>query len=101
MDFEFAERGAVESVEGAMQMTTQFVIKAREKLRDLLLCDGGREVNIPDRQAGEGFHIAREQAMQKCGATAQVAKDKERLFDRLGFMTREENVVEPETEPMD
>ena len=101
MDFEFTQRGAIKSKERAMQMTAQLVIEARKELSDFLLCDGGGEVDIPDCQAGERFRIAREQAMQERGTAAQVAQDEKRLFDGLSFMTGEENVIEPETEPVE
>jgi hypothetical protein len=85
-----------------VQETAQiFLVKAGEKLSYLLLCDGGGEVDIPCGQAGEGFRIAGEQAVQEGGTASQVAKDEERPIQRLGLVRWEENIVEPETEPVD
>ena len=58
MDLEFAQRAAVEIVQPAMKMPTKFVIEAGEELCDLLLCNGGSQVNIPDGEAGKSFRIA-------------------------------------------
>jgi len=58
MDFEFAERAAVERVQEAMQMSTQFVIEAGEELCDLLLGDRGGQVDIPDVETGKGLRVA-------------------------------------------
>lgn len=38
--------------------------------------------------------------MKKGGATAQVAQYEERLFNNLCFVTREEDIVKKEAEPM-
>ena len=38
--------------------------------------------------------------MQKRGTTAQVANDEKRLFDRLGFVSGEKDVIQKETEPV-
>ena len=70
-------------------------------MRDLLLCNGGGEVDIPGGQAGERLRIARKQAMQECGPAAQIAQDEKRFVYGLGFMGGEENVIEPEKKPMD
>ena len=69
-------------------------------MRDLLLCDGGGEVDVPGGETGEGFRVAGEQAVQKRGTAAQVAEDEERFFDGLVFVGGEENVVEPEGDPV-
>ena len=58
MDFELAKRAAVECVKQTMKMPAQFVIEAREKLRDLLLRNRRGEVDIPDRQARKSFSVA-------------------------------------------
>jgi hypothetical protein len=39
--------------------------------------------------------------VQEGGTAPQVTEDEERFFDGLCFVGREENVVEPETEPVD
>ena len=39
--------------------------------------------------------------MQEGRSAAQVAENKKWLLDLIGFMRGEENIVEPETEPMD
>ena len=39
--------------------------------------------------------------MQKCRSAAQVAEDEQRLFDGMIFICGEEDIVEPETKPMD
>ena len=102
VDFDFSEGAAVESVEDAMQKSAEeFFIEAREELRDLLLGDGGGEVDIPDGKAGECLRVAGEQAVEEGGAAAQVAEDEERFFDGLCFVTGEEDVIEPEKEPVD
>ena len=50
VDLYFAERGAVKFVEQAVKCVVEiFGIQLREELSDLLLCDGGRQVNIPCR----------------------------------------------------
>ena len=38
--------------------------------------------------------------MEECGAAAQIAQYKKRFFNRLCFVTGEENVIQPEAEPM-
>lgn len=100
MDFDLTECAAVEGIEGAMQMPAQFFVEARDELRKFLLNDGRGQVNIPRGEAGEG-RIAREQAVKKRGAAPQVADDEQRLFNRMRFVRGEENVVEPEAEPME
>ena len=82
-----------------MQVTTQFVVKPRDKLCDLLLRDGGGQVDVPDGQAGEVV-VARKQAVQKSRAAAEIAQDEERFFDRLFFVAREENIIQQEAEPI-
>lgn len=84
-----------------MQMSTQFVIKARNELRDLLLCDGGGEENIPDGQACKRLSVAGKQTMEEGRATTQVSQNEEWFFDRLGFVTRKENIIQEETKPND
>ena len=101
MDLISAQCAAVERIEGAMQMPAKFMIEAGDELRNLLLCDGGGEVDVPDGEAGEGFGIAREQAVEEGGAASQVAEDEKRFFDGLCFMAGEQDVVEPEQEPVD
>ena len=49
----------VEGKKQAMEMPAQAVVETRDELRDLLLRDGGREVDVPNRQAGERLRIAR------------------------------------------
>lgn len=98
VNFELTERAAVEGVEQAVQMPAQFVIEARDELRELLLNDGRGEVNIPRGQAGESC-VAREQAMEKGGAASQIADDEERFFDGLCFVTGVKDVIEPEEKP--
>ncbi len=39
--------------------------------------------------------------MEKGRAASQIPNDKERLFDRLGFVSRKENIIQEETKPMD
>lgn len=39
--------------------------------------------------------------MQKGRSAAQVAEDEQRLFDGMLLICGEENVIQPETEPMD
>ena len=39
--------------------------------------------------------------MEKRGAAPQITDNKERLFDGLGFMPREKNVIQKETQPVD
>jgi hypothetical protein len=39
--------------------------------------------------------------MQEGGAAAQVAEDEQRLFDGLVFVGGEEDVIQPEAEPVD
>ena len=38
--------------------------------------------------------------MEKCGTAAKVAEDKERFIELLILVGREENVIEPEKEPV-
>lgn len=38
--------------------------------------------------------------MKKCRAAAEVTQNKERFFDGLIFISGEENIVEPEEEPV-
>jgi hypothetical protein len=57
MDLEFAQRATVEIMQPAMNMPAKFVIDAGEELCDLLLCNGGRQVNIPDGETGKSFRI--------------------------------------------
>src|SRR6188474_3272899 len=84
-----------------MQMSTQFLVEPREKLRYLFLCDRRREINIPDSKAGKRLRVPREQAVQERGTTAQVSQNKKRLFDRLCFIGGKKNIIQEETEPMD
>ncbi len=100
MNADFAERVAVKSVQQTVQVTAQFVVEARNKLCNFLLCDGGGQVDIPDGQAGE-IVVAREQAVQEGRAAAEVAQDEERLFDWLRFVTGEENVIQGKKEPVE
>ena len=101
MDADLAKRAFVEGEKQAMEMPAQPSVETRDELCDLLLRDRRREVDVPDRQAGERLRIAREQAMQERRAASKVAHQEEGLFDWLGFVSGEENIVEPETEPMD
>ena len=39
--------------------------------------------------------------MEKSGTASQVAEDEQRLFDGIIFVGREENVIQPEEEPVD
>ena len=39
--------------------------------------------------------------MQEGGSATQVAEDEERLFDGMIFISREENIIQPETKPVD
>ena len=55
VDFDLAQCGAVKGVQGAMPMTTEFIIDAGEELGDLLLGNGGGEVDIPGGETGESF----------------------------------------------
>ena len=82
-------------------MPAQFVVEAGDELRNLLLGDRGGEVNIPGGEAGKCLGIARKQTMEECGTASQVADDKQRFLDLLGFMSREKDVIQKETEPMD
>lgn len=101
MNLDLAKRGGIEFVEQFVQGSVEiFVVEPCDKLRDLLLRDRGREVNIPGGEAGEGFRIAREQAVQKGGAAPQIAEDEKRFFDGTVFVIGEENVVERETQPV-
>ena len=101
MDLYFAQRGVVELMQQAMQSIVEiFCINPRKELRDLLLRDGGSQVNIPRGQTGEGFRVTRQQAMQEGRSAAEVAKDEERFFDGMFFIGGEENVVQPEEEPV-
>ena len=54
VDFDLPECGAVEGMQCAMRMTTEFVVDTCKELRDLPLGNGRCEVNIPGRQTGEG-----------------------------------------------
>ena len=59
MDFYLAQSGAVEGEKQTMQgVVEKFHVETGDELRDLLLCDGRGEVDIPGGQAGEGFRIA-------------------------------------------
>lgn len=61
---DLAKRGAVECVQSAVQDVIEiFLIDFGNELRDLLLCNRWREINIPRGQAGEGFIVAGEQAV--------------------------------------
>jgi len=64
------------------------------------LCDGGGEIDIPDRQAGESLGIARKQTMKEGGAASQISQNEEWFFDRLCFVPGEEEIIQKETEPM-
>ena len=102
MDLDLAERGAVEREQRAVQNAVEiFIVQPCDELRNFLLCNGRRQVNIPRGQAGEGFRIAREQAMQEGRTAAQVAENEERLFDGMVFVIGEEDVIQPEAEPVD
>src|SRR5215208_5361855 len=61
MDLELPQGTAIEFMEQAVQMPAQFFIEAGKELRDLLLGDRRREINIPRRQAGKRLGVAREQ----------------------------------------
>ena len=76
-------------------------IETGDELRDLLLRDGGGEVDVPGGQAGEGLRIAGEQTMKERGAAAQVAEDEKRSVDGLCLVGGEENIIEPEEEPVE
>lgn len=39
--------------------------------------------------------------MEEGGAAPQISDDEERFFDGLSFVRGEEDIVEPETEPME
>ena len=39
--------------------------------------------------------------MQECRSAAQIAEDEQRLFDGMIFVGGEENIIQPETEPVD
>ena len=59
-----AKCGAVEGEQGAMQASAKvFIIESCNELGDLFLRDRRREIDIPCGQAGEGFCVARKQAM--------------------------------------
>jgi hypothetical protein len=59
VDLEFAERGAVEGVQDAVQEAAEeFFIEPRDELCDLLLGNGGGQVDVPGGQAGEGIRVA-------------------------------------------
>ena len=81
-------------------MPAQFVVYAGYELGDLLLCDGGGQVDIPGGQAGEGFCITGKQAMEKRGAASQITQDEEWFFNNLCFVSGEEDIVEQEREPV-
>jgi hypothetical protein len=91
----------MEHVQEPVYVSAQFIIKPGEKLCDFLLRNRGGEINIPGGQAGKGFRIAREQAVQEGGTASQVADDEKRLFDHLSLMTWEENIVQKKADPMD
>jgi len=55
MNADLAKCIAVEGVQQAVEVASQFVIYARYELCDLLLRDRGCQVDIPDCQAGEIF----------------------------------------------
>jgi len=100
VDLELSQCAAVEFTQQVVQMLTQFVIESREELRDLFLCNGRCEVNIPGGQAGERFRVAREQAVQECGAAAKIPQDEKRLFNSLRFVSWKKNIIQKEKEPM-
>jgi hypothetical protein len=99
MNADLAECVTVEGVQQAVQVAAQFVVEARDELRDLLLCDRGGQINVPDGQAGEVV-IAREQTVQEGGPAAEVAQDEKWLFNWLRFVSGEENVIQEEAEPV-
>ena len=68
MDLKIAKCAAIKFMEQVMQMPAHFIIEAREKLCDLLLCHRWSQVDIPDRQAGKSLRIAREQTVQEGGS---------------------------------
>jgi len=66
VNLQFAERGVVKFVEQAVQSVAEiFGVDPRYELRDLLLCDRGRQVDVPCGQAGEGLRVAGKQAVQE------------------------------------
>ena len=102
MDLDLAECGAVEGEENSMQKTAKiFIIEACHELSDLLLCNRGGQVDIPSSQAGESFRVAGEQTVKECRAASQVTENEKRFLDCLILIAGEENIIEPEAEPMD
>ena len=97
---EGAQGALVEGKKQAMEMPAQAVVETREELGEFLLGHRRREEDVPNGQAGEGLRVAREQAVEKGGAGAKVAQQKERTFDGLGLVAGEEDVIEPEEEPV-
>ena len=71
----------------------------RYELCNLLLRNRGRQVDVPDGQAGE-IVISREQAVQEGRTAAKVAQDEERFLNGLCLVTREENIVQEKEEPV-
>ena len=56
MDLDLAQGGAVKGEQGTVQHTAEILlIEPGDKLRELLLGDGGGEVDIPRGEAGEGL----------------------------------------------
>lgn len=70
-------------------------------MRELLLRNGGGEVDVPGGETRECLIVTREQTVQERRAASQIADDEERLFDLLCFMSGEENVIQEETKPVD
>lgn len=100
MDLELPKCPPIECVQQAMHMPTELFVEPREKLRYFLLCHRRCEINVPDRQAGECFRVAREQPVKKRRAASQIPDDEERFLNRLCLMAGKQDVIQKETKPV-
>jgi hypothetical protein len=99
VDFDLSQPAPVDVEQEALERHPKEAVDFADQARDFALGDGGGDEDFPGAQAGEGLRIARKQPVQEGRAGAVITDNKERLFERLGFVAGKEQVVEQEAGP--
>ena len=96
MEIDAAKSVLVDVDDQFAERTAEMRIHFCKQPCDLALRDGRRDKNVPGAKACKIFLVTRKQAMQECGAAAEIPQNEERAVHGLLAISREEEIVQPE-----
>ena len=100
MDIHFLQTRLIDGKDQTADGIADQTIEKLDSVYDLSLGDGRGDVNIPGSHTGE-ILVLREQTVEKGGTAAIIADNEKRFFDRLFFIGREEDLIEPKADPVE